>query len=229
VGVTDITKFKNVEDELTKHASIDMQTHVGNRRIGMETIQNALLLSEKEHLEFTVCFIDINNLNEVNDNFCHDEGDHLINTICQVINSGIEKEDVLFRYGGDEFVVVFFQKQRVEVDKIWDKIVSVFNAMNQVNVKPYSISVSHGLFDYKSGMDVSLKEIIAFADKEMYKEKSQIKSAHVASLTIRKTRVPFYRNLCFYLIGASIKSWVTSNERVCLRLALCVASQNSTL
>ncbi|RJS59311.1 GGDEF domain-containing protein [Bacillus sp. PK3_68] len=102
-GVTDITNFKKVEAELRRHASVDILTGVINRRSGTEILQNA----QKQHKEFILCFIDINNLKEVNDKYGHSEGDELIKSVCQEITKHIEKEDVFFRYGGDEFIIVF--------------------------------------------------------------------------------------------------------------------------
>lgn len=110
IGVTDITNLKIKEEELLKHASFDTLTGVMNRRSGMA------LLEEKIHgpyqQEFYVCYIDINGLKTVNDNFGHSAGDDLIKTSCEIINCNIDSGDVLFRMGGDEFIIVFFGKNK---------------------------------------------------------------------------------------------------------------------
>lgn len=175
-GVTDITNFKKVEAELRRHASVDILTGVINRRSGTEILQNA----QKQHKEFILCFIDINNLKEVNDKYGHSEGDELIKSVCQEITKHIEKEDVFFRYGGDEFIIVFFNKQMSAVHKVWDDILVAFGEMNELHNKPYSVSVSHGFCYYESGTDISLEEAINLADTDMYKEKSKSKQSKIS-------------------------------------------------
>ncbi|WP_176713732.1 GGDEF domain-containing protein [Pseudobacillus wudalianchiensis] len=175
VGITDITNFKEVENELRKHASVDMLTGIINRRSGMEILQNACLNAQNQYMEFILCFIDINNLKEVNDRHGHSEGDNLIKTVCGEITKHIEKEDVFFRYGGDEFIIVFFNKQMSDVHKIWDTIMNAFEEMKRLQNKPYNISVSYGCYYYKTGTNVSVEEAVELADIEMYKEKSKSK------------------------------------------------------
>lgn len=142
-----------------------------NRKSGIEILQNALIKAQNEYLEFIVCFVDINNLKLVNDTYGHPEGDYLVTSVSQIIKQELEESDVFFRFGGDEFIIVFFHKQLGEVQDIWREINCAFYQINESSNKPYTISVSHGLYQYKSGMDVSLEEIIDLADKEMYKEK----------------------------------------------------------
>jgi len=174
-GLTDITELKKMEAELTRRASLDMLTGVMNRRSGIEFLQQTLNRGKTEPLEFIVCFIDVNNLKTVNDTYGHTEGDHLIQTASQIIESHIGQEDVLFRYGGDEFIILFFHKQLVEVQAICAKLQGAFAETSTDQQKPYHISFSHGLFHYRSEMDLSVEEIITKADVEMYHEKSKSK------------------------------------------------------
>ncbi|MEH7384845.1 diguanylate cyclase [Bacillus sp. JJ1521] len=172
IGLTDITELKRIENELTKQASIDPLTGVHNRRFGMEFLQDTLNRVNNENIEFTLCFIDINNLKIVNDKFGHPVGDSLIQIVCNVIKSEITDLDVLFRLGGDEFIVIFFLKTPSDVEKTWNNIISSLNQLNRTNKNPYHISASHGLFHVKPGMDTSIDCILDMADKEMYKEKT---------------------------------------------------------
>lgn len=173
IGLTDITILKKAEQELLKHASIDILTGVMNRRSGIEFLESHLSLSPME--EFILCFIDINNLKSVNDHYGHAAGDELIKTVCDVIQGTIVSSDVLFRLGGDEFVIVFLQKQRDEVENIWNNIKLIFRNLNASCHYPYSISASHGLYQYIPGTIDTIEEMLENADKEMYKEKLQYK------------------------------------------------------
>ncbi|MCC3357357.1 GGDEF domain-containing protein [Bacillus sp. REN16] len=166
-----ITELKRIQNELKIKASLDPLTGVYNRRYGIEVLQDALLRANLEQIEFTLCFIDINNLKVVNDKFGHPEGDYLIQTICNVIRNVVNEEDVLFRYGGDEFIVIFFSKTPLHVEKTWERILTLLEQLSHTTDKQYPFSASHGLFYFKSGMEMSFDDILENADKEMYKEK----------------------------------------------------------
>jgi diguanylate cyclase (GGDEF)-like protein len=170
IGTTDITAMKEKEEELSKYASIDMLTGVRNRRSGIELLQERLSDTPAAE-EFILCYIDINNLKKANDIYGHSTGDDLIKTCCKTINKNIDDNDVLFRLGGDEFIILFFQKQMAAVQQVWRNIRMDFEQMNETGQKPYQISASHGYYHYKPGTAISLEEILEMADQEMYKNK----------------------------------------------------------
>ncbi|WP_068776262.1 GGDEF domain-containing protein [Paenibacillus sp. FJAT-26967] len=174
-GITDITELKKVEIELTKHASTDAMTGVLNRRHGLALLQEEMEQAKELGSEFVVCFVDINNLKEVNDRYGHAEGDQLIHAACRVMQSGIDPQDYLFRYGGDEFVIVF-HRSLADVRLIWREIRGEIRKLNQFHRQPFTLSLSHGLFVFQSSMEVTVDEIIHAADSEMYKAKRLYKN-----------------------------------------------------
>ncbi|MDH6351316.1 MULTISPECIES: sensor domain-containing diguanylate cyclase [Brevibacillus] len=174
-GMTDITELKKVESELAKHASIDLLTGQLNRRSGIEALQQIVAESRSSWISCTICFVDINNLKQVNDQYGHREGDALITTVCDVIRGVICADDILFRYGGDEFIILFTGKSQEAVEALWDVIWQQFLAINAAQKKPYLITASHGLFYFCSGMDVTIEDMIEQADAAMYKEKTRRK------------------------------------------------------
>lgn len=170
-GIADITEIKRMENELTTHASIDALTGVLNRRIGMDITKRKLERLQNENDEFAICFVDIDKLKMVNDNFGHNEGDYLIIEICKAIKEEIQANDVIFRYGGDEFIILFDNKSEYEINKICGRIRDRFKDLNKNKCKPYFINASLGIFLYKSEMNLNIEQIIELADKEMYKNK----------------------------------------------------------
>jgi len=175
IDTTDITDIKKKEAELFKHASIDMLTGVKNRRCGIELLHE-LLAEGPLAQEFILCYIDINNLKIVNDQYGHFTGDDLIKICCETINRQLDQKDVLFRLGGDEFVIIFFEKKLEDVKQIWSNIKQSFQDINDTNQKPYKISASHGYYHFKPGTSITLEEILELADQEMYKNKAKYKN-----------------------------------------------------
>ncbi len=170
-GIMDITEKRKIEEELSKYASTDMLTGILNRRMGMKIIQELINESKNKYMEFVLCFIDINDLKIVNDTYGHLEGDNYIKTFCRLIIQEIHEDDMFFRMGGDEFIIVFMNKTMHEVENLWRRLLQSFDRTNKLSSLPYPITASHGLFHFKSGMKFDLEQIIDNADRQMYKEK----------------------------------------------------------
>lgn len=177
-GIMDITEIRKAEEELSHYASIDSLTGIMNRRIGLKKLEELLEEAQEEFLEFVLCFLDINNLKFVNDTYGHSEGDHCIQTICSMIKNKLDEEDIFFRIGGDEFIIVFSNKNNCQAENIWDEIKKQFDKSNIQEEFPYNIMASHGLFYFCTGMDIDLDQMIEKADKIMYEEKQRLKKEH---------------------------------------------------
>jgi diguanylate cyclase (GGDEF)-like protein len=171
IGVADIAEIKRMEHELTVHASVDILTGVFNRRVGMNLIRKRYETVKREDGGFILCFIDIDNLKMVNDKFGHLEGDSFIIDVCRIIKEEIKPNDLIFRYGGDEFMILFNDDDEHEIDRICHRLAGRFEALNKNNYKPYPINASMGIFSYKPEMNLDLEQIIEIVDKNMYNNK----------------------------------------------------------
>ena len=177
-GIMDITEIRKMEEELSRYASIDSLTGIMNRRMGFKKLEELLEEAKEEFLEFVLCFLDINNLKFVNDTYGHSEGDRYIQTLCGMIKNKLDEEDLFFRVGGDEFIIVFSRKNNCQAENIWNEIKKQFDESNMQKEFPYNIMASHGLFYFCTGMDIDLDQIIEKADKMMYEEKQRLKKEH---------------------------------------------------
>ena len=170
-GVADIAAIIRMEHELTIHASTDPLTGVLNRRVGMDLVKKRYETAGRENGQFTLCFIDIDDLKAVNDQYGHLEGDSLITVVCRIIGEEINPNDVLFRYGGDEFVVLFGDEDQQQIDQICKRIARKYDDLNHNHKKPYLINASMGTFSYQSEMKLELEQIIEIVDRNMYNNK----------------------------------------------------------
>ncbi len=177
-GVMDITEIRKAEEELNHYASTDTLTGIMNRRMGMKKLEELLADSKEDYLEFVLCFLDLNNLKNINDTYGHGEGDRYIINFCEIIKGCLRQEDVFFRMGGDEFIIIFKDKSKSKAEKEWSEIQKKLSECYHMGEAPYRIVASHGLAYYQSGMDIDVEYIIEKADKQMYKEKQRFRKEY---------------------------------------------------
>ncbi|QAT40790.1 GGDEF domain-containing protein [Clostridium sp. JN-9] len=169
-----ISELKNKIDELTYFADFDCMTGVYNRRYGLKLLHNFIETSRhEEKIHTTVSFIDVDKLKRVNDNYGHDEGDKLLIVISDVLKKSVRKDDIVFRLGGDEFIIIFPHtslKQAKKIEKrIWDNIEEVNNS----NKFKFKLQISSGFCEFSSSDANSIEELIKKADSNMYKQKNE--------------------------------------------------------
>ncbi len=170
-GVADIAEIKRMENELTINASTDSLTGVLNRRVGMDLVGKKLETAKRNKAGFQLCFLDMDNLKTVNDEYGHLEGDAFIIDVCKIIRDEIKPNDIIFRYGGDEFIILFQIDDEQEADKTCRRIAEKFESLNKESYKPYSINASMGIFSYRPETDMNLEQILAIVDQNMYEDK----------------------------------------------------------
>lgn len=167
----DITEEKIREEVLKYFASIDPLTEVYNKRMGIEILEKELHLSLLRKSPLSLVFIDIDNLKYVNDNCGHNEGDEYLKIVAQVIKSNIRKTDTVFRFGGDEFVLIFPFCDREIAQNIINKILENLNNLGKSLNKPYNLSFSYGISVFNFGDKKDINDLIREADLEMYNMK----------------------------------------------------------
>lgn len=163
------------EEKLKYIAAIDTLTGSYNRGIGLTFLENEVNTIRRNNSVFSVCYIDINRLKYVNDNFGHSEGDELIVSVCKFIREVINENDILCRLGGDEFIILFPNSKKEETEEVLIKIISNINKSNKMKLKPYSVSFSYGIIQVDTDNCGSIDDIIKTADAKMYEHKQKNK------------------------------------------------------
>jgi len=161
------------------YAETDPLTGISNRQAGMQFLNDRMIESANNKTPLTICFIDVNNLKVVNDRWGHNEGDRLISTVSEIIRNNLRGNDSICRLGGDEFLVTFANCDMPRAEKIWDRISKSFVNFNYQSGLKYDITVSYGFAEYNGEQNVSVKELIEQADKEMYEYKTNFKKGFV--------------------------------------------------
>ena len=125
--------------------------------------------------QISICFDDVNGLKQVNDILGHEKGDELILTVANTMKKILREDDLIIRFGGDEFVIAFIESNFEIAEKIWERIVEAFEKINKSENRRYIISVSHGIVESNETQEKLVDKILKVADEKMYEEKKKIK------------------------------------------------------
>lgn len=171
-----INKFKHLLDAITERINkINTETYKSEHDILTGCYNRTYLDRVKSSYEasqnFIVCFIDVNNLKRMNDEFGHDAGDTLLKTAAAKLVYWSKLGDV-YRMGGDEFMIVLVNKPLCKVKSLiatWYKTVGVLNK----STDGFQCLLSYGLAEGSCGMDFDC--VMKQADEIMYDMKIRIK------------------------------------------------------
>lgn len=157
--------FAKKEERLQSQIDYDYLTKAYTRNYGEKYLSSLLL----RHIsQCAVFMIDIDDFKLVNDHLGHKAGDEVLIQVVEKIKSVIRFSDVLFRYGGDEFVCVI---EHVDADHAKDIALKMKESVHTIAIEQ-EVTVSIGLTMIKE-TDQHTKDIINRADQALYQSKSQ--------------------------------------------------------
>ncbi len=174
----ELKRKMDIEEELRYFASTDALTGIYNRRAGLLFLEHRINESLRDKTPFLICFVDVNGLKKINDSFGHNEGDYLLVKLTEILNRSIRESDVVFRLGGDEFIIIFQSLTIENTDLIWKRIMNSLDEYNRNTEKNYTISLSYGFAIFDPSKPKSIEELISFADLEMYRKKEDFYKNH---------------------------------------------------
>ncbi len=103
----EIRKRQVLESKLKEMATYDALTNCYSRGgVGLQLLEEMISAADDECKPLTICYLDINNLKEVNDTYGHTMGDAYINEFVRMVRENCRQTDICIRLGGDEFLLV---------------------------------------------------------------------------------------------------------------------------
>ncbi len=184
----DITEQKKAENKIIYYSFYDKLTNLKNRNYFEEELKR---IDSPRQLPISVIIADVNNLKLTNDAFGHKTGDLLLKKVASIMKSKCRKEDIVARWGGDEFSILL---PRTNEQSALDIISRIKQACEKNKLKEITISLSMGL-SVKNEKSQNIEHIIIEAEDKMYKEKllqSKIIPEQIISFLIEKI---FERNI----------------------------------
>lgn len=155
-----------------KLAISDSLTGVSNRRHGMELMANEI--SKAQRLNHPLCclLIDIDHFKQINDNYGHSAGDQVLIKVAAAMQKALRRYDILFRYGGEEFVVIFpeltLAEARISAERI--RQICAELPLSTEDGQQIRLTLSGGLTALQE-MDSDADRLLKRADAALYQAK----------------------------------------------------------
>ena len=168
-------------EELEKYVNYDTLTHLLNRRSMDNYLQAAYKQATTGQTTFCLMMMDIDDFKKVNDTYGHDCGDEVLKSVAHTISTGVKKNDNVFRWGGEEMLVILYTDmdraaaaaERIRSDVARDPI--VYRDTTKV-----SVTITIGISPYEPGM--TIQQMMDDADAKLYYGKRHGKNQVVTRL-----------------------------------------------
>lgn len=164
----DVTRRKESEARIWRHANYDLLTKLPNRRLFMDRLSQHAAHSDRTGDPFALLFIDLDHFKGINDRLGHEAGDNLLKKIAQRVGACVRQSDTVARIGGDEFTVLLLDTgDRELIEGIAGNILAELERPFELGENEASISGSIGitLFPEDAG---TAQQLLSDADQAMY-------------------------------------------------------------
>jgi diguanylate cyclase (GGDEF)-like protein/PAS domain S-box-containing protein len=173
IVLRDVTAQVRLTRRLAYEASHDSLTRLPNRRRFEEMIEGALTSARHGGIVHTIAFIDLDRFKQVNDSFGHEAGDRLLRDVAHRMSLNVRGNDVLARFGGDEFALLLHECTPDNAERVVDKIRQSVEALPVIyEGKTIVLSASIGLAALDQNSE-SAAAVLAQADKACYEAKGR--------------------------------------------------------
>jgi diguanylate cyclase (GGDEF)-like protein/PAS domain S-box-containing protein len=176
--LTDITRSKQLEEELRHRAYHDPLTDLPNRALFADRLRVAILQAQRHKRSFALCFIDLDRFKPVNDEFGHAAGDDLLVETARRLRLCVRAADTVARLGGDEFAAILADAgSGTEVKEVAARIVAELARpfALQAGIAHISCSIGIALFPDHGGDAEALQRN---ADTALYAVKTSTRNAY---------------------------------------------------
>ncbi len=170
---SDITERKNTEADLRRLANYDVLTGLPNRSLFSSRLLQAIQEAQYTGDKLALMFLDLDRFKHVNDSYGHSMGDALLIEASKRLQSCINDEHILCRFGGDEFVILLRNANDInEINHIAEQLLAQIVAPFKLYGREFYISTSIGISIWPDDA-VQPEAFIKNADLAMYHAKEE--------------------------------------------------------
>ncbi len=170
--LSDMIRWGN---DARKRAITDEFTGVYNRRFLEESMGPLFAEAARKQTPLSLVMIDLDHFREINDMYGHDTGDQLILELVTVCKNNLREKDIIARYGGDEFTIIFPDTNGTDALQLAEKLRADASRVELLRSKKSSIqsvTLSMGLATYPENAS-GLEALKSGADRALYRAKEE--------------------------------------------------------
>ena len=180
--LVDVSQRKADEEEIKYLAFYDSLTHLPNRRLLVDRVQQALAAGARRQRSGALLMLDLDHFKTLNETRGHDCGDSLLRQVAERLRDCVHEDHTVARHGGDEFVVLLEdladspEEAATPAKEMGERILAALREPYVIEGEPYHTSVSMGATLFQ-GLADSADELLKRADLAMYQAKGAGRNA----------------------------------------------------
>lgn len=148
----------------------DPLTGTYNRRTVEHYFQKAAKVCDLKKQSLGVIMLDLNNFKEINDEHGHHKGDELLIQIASTLNNYVTKNDLVARWGGDEFIILVPDMKKDIANEYVNKLQRAITLQNADSFSNVGASVGYAIYPQQ---EKNFHKLVQEADANMYKGKKE--------------------------------------------------------
>ena len=158
---------------LQQQIETDPLTQLRNRHALDSILKTTLVLHKEDEIAFTLAMLDIDFFKKVNDTFGHQVGDNVLQSVAKLLKNNVRDSDMIFRYGGEEFLIIFPQCSKECAVTTCEKLRSVIQKHKfSKPLEDYPLTISIGIVTVNKDIQ-SPQKVIEIADDNLYQAKKE--------------------------------------------------------
>jgi len=183
----DVTDRITAANELSKAykkmdvlAHTDHLTQLSNRLDMIKKINYECTRFERYGIQFSIAIGDLDDFKEINDTYGHQAGDEVLRKIAQLLKSSVRKQDIVGRWGGEEFILMYPDTNLKGAIIVTEKIrKAIEDSVFEYDKKKLHTTITFGVATYDGKMDIN--ECIRIADGALYEGKKSGKNCAIGA------------------------------------------------
>jgi len=167
-----LVQLEEAKAQLNFLASVDPLTNTFNRRHFLEVAERKVKRPHTKNGQASFLFFDIDLFKKINDAHGHMVGDQILHGIAQLCMKNLRPDDVMGRYGGEEFVILLPDTTSADAKNIAERIrLLIANTPIQTDFGLISTTISIGIANTENAQSIAIKQLLLKADRAMYRAK----------------------------------------------------------
>ncbi len=170
--------------KMDERLSVDALTGIKNRHFLQYIAPGIVNRRKKVYETWGVLMLDIDHFKNFNDRYGHPFGDLVLKNVAQMLQSVSRYDDIVVRYGGEEFCIIISGVSAEELQVVAERYRKAIEALKNIckmTQTEASVTVSVGACFVSSESDITLSEIIEYADQALYRAKDNGRNCLVVS------------------------------------------------